>query len=97
MRKSTREVQKRTLFQFEEQTNKTRAQYEEDVNGSPDTDEEEDLFDSKPVSKSKKSKAAPQKKKNSDNVSASSLFGECSVVVVVGFFGNEIRMCRDNC
>ena len=75
MRKSTREIKKPELFRFEESTNKSRKNYEEDDNASPDTDEEEDLFNEEPptFSRSKKAPVAPKK---SVTTAGSSLFGK---------------------
>ena len=72
MRKSTREVKKPVLFQFDERSNRARGQYEDDDNGSPDTDEEEageeggedeeeDLFNQKPAPTTQGPRPAPAK------------------------------------
>ena len=75
MRKSTRETKKPELFRFEESVNKSRKNYGEDDNASPDTDEEEDLFNEEPptFSRPKKAPVAPKK---SVTTAGSSLFGE---------------------
>jgi hypothetical protein len=69
MRKSTREVKKPELFQFVPRTTKLRELIEENDHASPETDEEEDLFNDKQV--------AVQKARAASSSAPSSLFGEC--------------------
>jgi hypothetical protein len=81
MRKSTREVKKPELFQFVPRTTKLRELIEENDHASPETDEEEDLFNDKQVAVQKaRAVKGPARSKGMATASSSApspLFGEC--------------------
>lgn len=80
MRKSTREVRKPELFQFVPRTLKLREQIEESDHASPETDEEEDLFNDKQIAVAKprgmKAPARSRAVANTSLAGSPSLFGE---------------------
>lgn len=80
MRKSTREVKKPELFQFVPRTLKLRELVEENDHASPETDEEEDLFNDKQVVALKpraiKDRARSKAMATSSSAAPTTLFGE---------------------
>lgn len=84
MRKSTREIKKTALFQFEQRQTKPPEPKidDDDHNSSPDTDEEENFFDEKPrgVSKSRVAKIPRSLKRNANEALSSSLYGQWSTI-----------------
>lgn len=82
MRKSTREIKKTELFQFEQRLTKLPETDDDDHNSSPETDEEENFFDEKPrgVSKSRVAKISRSLKRNANEALSSSLYGQSSTI-----------------
>jgi hypothetical protein len=86
MRKSSREVKKPELFQFVPRTSKLREIVEENDHASPETDEEEDLFNDKQIAVQKPrviKGPARSKAVASSSSAATSSFGECKLIHLV--------------
>ena len=77
MRKSTREIKKTELFQFEQRPSKLLGIDDEDQDASPETDEEEGFFHEKlpGVSKSRVAKVSRSQKRYENEAASSSLYG----------------------